>query len=503
MTFDRSRLLSLMHDDNTRQYLIELNLRVEQIAALIGAGNVNGGLVESVNGRSGNVSLTKNDVALGNVNNTSDVNKPISTLVAAALLTKINTNLLGVADGVATLGEDGKLDAAQWPDVVVGGLSYKGTWNATTNSPVIPTAAVGNKGWYYKVSVAGTTEIDGIDDWSLGDWLISNGTGWEKIDQSETVSSVNGQTGDVVLTKTHLSLGNVDNTSDLGKPVSTATQNALDLKEDAADKGQPNGYAPLNEDGKVPAAYLPAIAGGDGAAVTSVNGDTGDVVITAADLGAVDEDLVGAVSGIATLDADGKVPTNQLPAAILGAITYQGIWNATTNSPVIPAAAAGNKGHYYVVSVAGTSDVGGITSWEVGDWFVSNGAAWQKVDNSEPFNLDVNGLIPWANLPKGNAGINTQADSYSLVLADAGKTVIMNKATANNLTVPLNNAQAFAVGTIIDLFQYGAGQTTVVATGGVTIRSSGGKLKLTGQYSGATLQKIGTDEWLLVGDIAS
>jgi hypothetical protein len=98
---------------------------------------------------------------------------------------------------------------------------------------------------------------------------------------------------------------------------------------------------------------------------------------------------------------------------------------------------------------------------------------------------------------------NRQTGSYTLVIGDAGKVIEMNVAGANNLTVPLNSSVAFAVGTIIELFQYGAGQTTVVATGGVTIRSSGGKLKLTGQYSGASLRKIATDEWALVGDIAT
>lgn len=98
---------------------------------------------------------------------------------------------------------------------------------------------------------------------------------------------------------------------------------------------------------------------------------------------------------------------------------------------------------------------------------------------------------------------NRQTGDYTLVLVDAGKVVEMNKATANNLTVPLNSSVAFEVGTVVELFQYGAGQTTVVATGGVTIRSSGGKLKLTGQYSGASLRKIATDEWSLVGDIST
>jgi hypothetical protein len=96
---------------------------------------------------------------------------------------------------------------------------------------------------------------------------------------------------------------------------------------------------------------------------------------------------------------------------------------------------------------------------------------------------------------------NRQTTSYTLVLADQNKLVELNNASANNLTVPLNATVAFPIGTQILLAQYGAGQTTIVATGGVTIRSSGAKLKLTGQYSGATLIKIATDEWYLFGDI--
>lgn len=99
--------------------------------------------------------------------------------------------------------------------------------------------------------------------------------------------------------------------------------------------------------------------------------------------------------------------------------------------------------------------------------------------------------------------INVQAGSYTLVLTDAGKIVYCNSGSANNLTVPLNSSVAYPTGTRIDIAQYGAGQTTVVATGGVTIRSTGSKLKLFGQYSGATLVKIGTDEWYLFGDITA
>ena len=98
---------------------------------------------------------------------------------------------------------------------------------------------------------------------------------------------------------------------------------------------------------------------------------------------------------------------------------------------------------------------------------------------------------------------NRQTASYTLVLSDADKLVETNVGSANNLTVPLNSSVAYPTGTQILLAQYGAGQTTIVATSGVTIRSNGGKLKLNVQYSGATLIKIDTNEWYLFGDIAS
>jgi hypothetical protein len=98
---------------------------------------------------------------------------------------------------------------------------------------------------------------------------------------------------------------------------------------------------------------------------------------------------------------------------------------------------------------------------------------------------------------------NRQAASYTLVLGDANKLVEMNVGSANDLTVPLDSTVAYSIGTQILISQYGAGQTTVVATGGVTIRSSGGKLKLNAQYSGATLIKIATDEWYLFGDLSA
>lgn len=98
---------------------------------------------------------------------------------------------------------------------------------------------------------------------------------------------------------------------------------------------------------------------------------------------------------------------------------------------------------------------------------------------------------------------NTQTASYTLTLGDAGCVVEINNGSANTLTVPPNSGVAFAIGTIIEIHQYGAGQTTLTAGVGVTINSPSSKLKLTGQYSSATLRKRATDEWQAIGDLSA
>ena len=80
----------------------------------------------------------------------------------------------------------------------IGALVYKGTWDASANSPTL-TSSVGNKGDYYYVSVAGSTNLNGITDWQVGDLALFNGTIWQKIDNTDAVQSVNGQTNIVVL----------------------------------------------------------------------------------------------------------------------------------------------------------------------------------------------------------------------------------------------------------------------------------------------------------------
>ena len=85
-----------------------------------------------------------------------------------------------------------------------GFVNYEGTWNASTNTPTL-VSSVGTKGDYYVVSVTGSTNLNGITTWTQGDWAIFNGTAWEKVDNTDLVTSVNGYTGVVVLTQTDIS----------------------------------------------------------------------------------------------------------------------------------------------------------------------------------------------------------------------------------------------------------------------------------------------------------
>lgn len=104
--------------------------------------------------------------------------------------------------------------------------------------------------------------------------------------------------------------------------------------------------------------------------------------------------------------------------------------------------------------------------------------------------------------------LNAQTATYTVVLADADqKLVTMSVAGANDFLIPTNANVAFPTGTIINVIQIGAGQTTIkaVTSGTTTISSTGASAiapKLRAQYSAASCIKVATDTWYVIGDIA-
>lgn len=104
--------------------------------------------------------------------------------------------------------------------------------------------------------------------------------------------------------------------------------------------------------------------------------------------------------------------------------------------------------------------------------------------------------------------LNAQTATYTAVLADADqKLVTMSVGSANDFQIPTNASVAFPTGTVLNVIQIGAGQTTIkaVTSGTTTIQSTGATAaqpKLRAQYSAASCIKVATDTWYVIGDIA-
>lgn len=145
------------------------------------------------------------------------------------------------------------------------------------------------------------------------------------------------------------------------------------------------------------------------------------------------------------------------------------------------------------VTIAPTSGVTlyGLPSLKIGA--VGGAIRFRKIDTDA-----------WVAFPNvvGVASNTQTGTSYTLLIGDAGGVVTMSNAGASTLTVPLNSAVAYPIGTAIEVIQLGAGQVTLTPSGAVQLRNRVG-LKLAGQYASARLRKIGTDEWLVLGDTSA
>jgi hypothetical protein len=201
-------------DWNQDHTLIGLGTMAEQDAnaVAITGGTISGvtlpasnitGTLGVPNGGTGATTLTGYVKGAGTTPLTASATIPNTDITG---LGTASTKDAGSPNGVATLDAGGKVPVSELPAAVLGALSYQGTWDASTNTPTL-TSSVGTKGYYYVVSVAGNTNLNGITDWLVGDWAVFNGSIWQKVDNTETVTSVNGQTGAVVLTTTNVAEG--------------------------------------------------------------------------------------------------------------------------------------------------------------------------------------------------------------------------------------------------------------------------------------------------------
>ena len=144
---------------------LNTNISALEMRTLIGAGTSSSSGVTSVGGTANRISSSGGttpviNAIVGTVNSSSS-----NLATGAQIQTAINSALTGV-------------------------LQFEGTWNASTNSPSL-SSGVGTSGDYYIVSVAGSTNLDGITDWAIGDWAVFANTTWTKIDNSQ-VGNVTG-----------------------------------------------------------------------------------------------------------------------------------------------------------------------------------------------------------------------------------------------------------------------------------------------------------------------
>lgn len=325
--------------------------------------------------------------------------------------------------------------------------------------------------------------------------------------------------------KTSLALNNVDNTSDANKPISSATQTALDAKQATLVSG--TNIKTVNNTSLLGSGNISISSAVAWGGVTGTLSNQTDLQ-TALD-GKVDENtaITGATKTKITYDAKGLVTagadattadiadsTNRryvtdAQLVVVGNTSGTNTGDNATNSQYSGLAASKqdtlvsgtNIKTVNSTSLLGSGNISvapasGIDATAIADGSVTS-TEFQYINS-----LTSNAQTQIDSKTNKLITTNRQTASYTLVLSDADKLVEMNVGSANNLTIPLNSSVAFSTGTQILLAQYGAGQTTIVATSGVTVRSNGGKLKLNAQYSGATLIKIATDEWYLFGDIA-
>jgi hypothetical protein len=272
------------------------------------------------------------------------------------------------------------------------------------------------------------------------------------------------------ITKTMVGLGNVDNTSDADKPVSTATQTALDLKANLAG---------------------PTFTGTTTAAALTV---TGNLTVQGTTTTVSATDLV--VSDPLIYIGEGNTG-NLVDLGIVSSFndgTYQ-------HAGIVRDSSAGKWKLFKGVTDEPTTTVnftqGSLDALAVGALEATTVTPSSGVVFSD-------GTQTKEGVPSRTT-INTVTDTYNLStggLALRDSMIECNKATGFTVTIPANSTTAFPVGTSIDLLQVGAGQITIAGAVGVTVNATPG-LKLRAQWSSATLFKRATDTWVVMGDLSA
>ena len=399
------------------------------------------GTIEVANGGTGATTLT------GYVKGTGTTAMTAATTIPNTDITGLgtaSTRNAGSANGVATLDSGGKVPVSELPAAVLGALSYQGTWNASTNTPTL-VSSVGTKGYYYVVSVAGSTNLNGITDWQVGDWAVYNGSVWQKIDNTDAVTSVNGYTGTVVLTNTDISgfgsmstqnanavaiTGGTINGTTIG--ATTATTGAFttatastSLTTPIVQASNSGGLSLKNSAGTTQISV--GAGGGDNASInvsTNLNGTNAQIDISPTGTGHVHIKPSG-TGGVEIAPTNAGTMNNMViggttPLAITGttvtATTFVGSGASLTNVVNSLAASTG-------ISVSGST--GAVT--------VTNTAPDQTVALSSGTGISVTGTYPnftVTNTAPSSGGTVTSVTGTAPVVSSGGNTPAISMAAA-------------------------------------------------------------------------
>lgn len=311
-----------------------------------------------------------------------------------------------------------------------GGLSYQGSWNASTNTPTL-VSSTGTNGYYYIVSVAGSTNLNGVTDWQVGDWAIFNGSTWQKIDQTNLVSSVNGQVGVVSIAY-----------ADLAGAIPTWNQNttgtaaglSATLAIASGGSGQTTAQAAMN-------AFAGAVTSG-----SYLRGNGTNVVmntIQAADVPTLNQNTTGTAAGLSATLAIGSGGTGQTTASAafnaLSPVTSTGdliLGNGTNSATRLAIGANG-----YLLSSNGTTaswqpaPAGGVTTFAGGTTGLTPASATSGA-------ITLAGTLALAN---GGSG---QTTAQLAINAFAGAVTSGSYLRGNGTNVVMNTIQVADVPTL-------------------------------------------------------
>jgi hypothetical protein len=277
------------------------------------------------------------------------------------------------------------------------------------------------------------------------------------------VASVNGQTGVVTLTKSSLGLGNVDNTSDANKPVSAATQTALDSKQATLVSGtniKTVGGQDLLGSGNVAVGDVTGQASSVDNELALFSGTGGKTIKRATTTG-----MLKATSGViaaATAGTDFVAPGT--------ATTFTAVQNFTADG----------------MTLKGSST--GISTFTSANTSATN---YTVTVPSETFE------VGFRNIPQ-----NIQDTTYALVLADSGKHIYKSSTTARTWTIPANSSVAFPIGTAITFVNGGSSGNCTIAITSDTMRLAGAGTtgsRTLGIYGIATAVKVAATVWVISG----